>query len=290
MIDLKALVRAHRAHTGRRDTRIRRFKPVVAPHRAELWYKVQLLTIVKRLRVVTQEVLYPILKETEKQYTYTGDASYSDRIASGIESMSKQFGGIQQTANRLAQLAIQRAKEETDERFVASVKQAIGIDVAPVLTEGPVAEDIARLTYYNVNLIKSIPEQYLDKVANSVYSNTGKGMRYEDIISDIQRIGDITESRAKLIARDQTSKMNAAVTESRQSSLGIKQYTWRTSGDERVRDSHAANDGQVFSWDDPPEDTGHPGQDINCRCTAEPYINLDEEEENLGIETEADDE
>ncbi len=58
--------------------------------------------------------------------------------------------------------------------------------------------------------------------------------------------------------------------------LSIKQarptthYIWRTRNDGKVRSSHAGREGQVFSWDDPPVG-GHPGEDYNCRCTAEPY-------------------
>ncbi|MCI5048814.1 MAG: minor capsid protein [Rickettsiales bacterium] len=48
-------------------------------------------------------------------------------------------------------------------------------------------------------------------------------------------------------------------------------YIWRTRGDGKVRGSHAANDGKIFSWDNPPE-TGHPGEDYGCRCIAEPYV------------------
>ncbi len=47
-------------------------------------------------------------------------------------------------------------------------------------------------------------------------------------------------------------------------------YIWRTRDDEKVRPSHAANDGQIYAWDNPPP-TGHPGEDYGCRCTAEPY-------------------
>jgi len=48
-------------------------------------------------------------------------------------------------------------------------------------------------------------------------------------------------------------------------------YIWRTRGDDKVRPNHAANHGRVFAWDDPPE-TGHPGEDYGCRCTAEPFM------------------
>jgi len=47
-------------------------------------------------------------------------------------------------------------------------------------------------------------------------------------------------------------------------------YIWRTRGDNKVRASHAANNGKIFAWDNPPP-TGHPGEDYGCRCTAEPY-------------------
>jgi Phage Mu protein F like protein len=47
-------------------------------------------------------------------------------------------------------------------------------------------------------------------------------------------------------------------------------YFWRTRGDNKVRAAHAANNGRIFSWDNPPV-TGHPGEDFGCRCWAEPY-------------------
>lgn len=47
-------------------------------------------------------------------------------------------------------------------------------------------------------------------------------------------------------------------------------YVWRSTGDDRVRHSHAARHGQVFSWLEPPAG-GHPGTEPNCRCWAAPY-------------------
>lgn len=48
-------------------------------------------------------------------------------------------------------------------------------------------------------------------------------------------------------------------------------YIWRTRRDGKVRSAHADREGQIFSWDEPPEG-GHPGEEYNCRCTAEPYF------------------
>jgi GH24 family phage-related lysozyme (muramidase) len=51
-------------------------------------------------------------------------------------------------------------------------------------------------------------------------------------------------------------------------------YVWRTVGDEKVRNSHAAFDYQIRAWDDAPD----PGEEFNCRCWAE-NLTLEQEEE-----------
>jgi hypothetical protein len=53
--------------------------------------------------------------------------------------------------------------------------------------------------------------------------------------------------------------------------LQLETYIWRSADDKCVRAAHAANDDQIFAWSAPPAG-GHPGQDWNCRCTAEPLL------------------
>lgn len=47
-------------------------------------------------------------------------------------------------------------------------------------------------------------------------------------------------------------------------------YVWSTQGDDKVRPWHAANEGRIFAWDNPPA-TGNPGEEPGCRCKAIPY-------------------
>jgi SPP1 gp7 family putative phage head morphogenesis protein len=77
-----------------------------------------------------------------------------------------------------------------------------------------------------------------------------------------------------LIARDQTLKLNSAITKDRHIAAGISEYTWSTSLDDRVRPEHEALEGTKHSWDAPPE-PGHPGEDFQCRCVAIPVIDED---------------
>jgi SPP1 gp7 family putative phage head morphogenesis protein len=69
----------------------------------------------------------------------------------------------------------------------------------------------------------------------------------------------------------QFAKQAVFPSQSEQRAADITQYIWRTQGDGKVRATHAANNGHVFSWNNSPE-TGHPSEDYNCRCYAEPYI------------------
>ena len=86
---------------------------------------------------------------------------------------------------------------------------------------------------------------------------------------------DVMQTQAELIARDQVGKMYSAFTQARHQELGVEEYIWQTSGDERVRDSHRAVDGKRFRYDDPPIVDGEPatpGSPINCRCVPIPLL------------------
>ena len=49
-------------------------------------------------------------------------------------------------------------------------------------------------------------------------------------------------------------------------------YIWRAIGDDKVRGSHAAKDGEIFDWNSADL---RPGEDYNCRCYAE-FIDKDQ--------------
>lgn len=121
----------------------------------------------------------------------------------------------------------------------------------------------------NSSLIKTVPQQYMARVESVIREGVLAGESPRSLAEKIRVAGGVTESRAKLIAVDQISKANAELTKHRQEDLGIKEYTWITSRDERVRELHKERNGKMFSWDKPPSD-GHPGMPIRCRCHAKP--------------------
>lgn len=42
--------------------------------------------------------------------------------------------------------------------------------------------------------------------------------------------------------------------------------------DPKVRPTYAEHEGEIFFWSDPPAETGHPGEDYECRCWADEIV------------------
>jgi len=129
----------------------------------------------------------------------------------------------------------------------------------------------------NVRLIQSIGDRLLGDVFETVTRSVMAGTRVEALASRIQERYSVSDSRARLIARDQTLKANADLTRVRHREAGVTSYVWSSSRDERVRDVHAELDGFEFRWDDPPitsltGERNHPGEDYQCRCVAVPVL------------------
>lgn len=261
--------------------RIGRRVPPVRPSRAnELWYRAELGRLVRILVAAAHEVLPSSLRSV---WPAVHDAAPVD---DAIARLARKFGGIDALAKRLAHGAALRNLHETDRRISQSIHASVGVDVSGMLTgTSKIAAKMQEFERWNVSLIRSIPEEFLGKVGAAVGEAWESGRRWEDIAGIISDIGDVTDSRARLIARDQTAKMNSSFARLRMTDLGITRYIWQTSDDERVRESHAEVDGQEFSFDEPGPVAGsidgapcHPGDDCQCRCVALPSVNVDVQE------------
>lgn len=127
-----------------------------------------------------------------------------------------------------------------------------------------------------VELIRSIPLKAGERAQELALEALAGGRRADEIASELMKTTEVTESRAKLIARTETARANTYLNLARATSVGSTHYRWITSGDAAVRESHKKMNGKVFAWNDPPtlDDgmTGHPGTFPNCRCYAEPIL------------------
>lgn len=161
-------------------------------------------------------------------------------------------------------------------QWESQLKAAMGVNL--VAAEPNLEPTIERFRDENVKLIKSLADEKVTRVRD-ILTDAGPGTRVEEIAKSLREMGDVTRSRAELIARDQVLKLNAEVTEVRHKAAGIEEFVWSTSRDERVRPDHKALEGQRYRYDDPPivdrrrGTRGLPGAgSVQCRCVAVPII------------------
>lgn len=162
-----------------------------------------------------------------------------------------------------------------------AVKSTLGIDLMDDYYTGELYRTMMeRWVEDNVALIKTIPQESLGRMRQIVLEGYRNGETTTAIVKQIQRTYSVDRRHAQLLARDQIAKLNGDITQQQQQDAGVVEYVWSTSGDSRVRPSHAALNHKRFRWDDPPvvdEKTGrrcHPGKDYQCRCCALPVFNI----------------
>jgi len=199
---------------------------------------------------------------------------------------------ITEIAARLAAGLVSRANQQNKEQTQRTYFQAFGIDLTGLLGDGAIKSEMDKALRDNVDLITSIHTDFIHDIGEAVFSNVKDGGRHENLINIIRERGNVTRSRAKFIARDQTSKLNADLTEARNVALGLDLYDWGGTGDERERDSHSALNGMLCKYSDPTVYSddggktwkkrksigafeGKPGEDYQCRCLAIPHVSWD---------------
>lgn len=181
-------------------------------------------------------------------------------------------------ADRELAALVGQAAAFADRENRRALERIPGLDPSRLVGEATVDQFRQR----NVRLITTLASEYLDDVAATLAD--AEGLHVEGVTKLLEDRFDVSKSRAKFWAVDQTLKLNADITRQRMQSAGISRYVWTTSGDERVREIHRELDGQTFSWNDPPVtnlagDRNNPGQDYRCRCTAYPVLDEGEPEE-----------
>lgn len=212
--------------------------------------------------------------------------------SAAAQMQGKSVGQMEWALNILRealQFRLSRIAEETVDRvlsterdrhtrvFAERVRSALGIDLTAVLAQDGLEDELAVALRRNAALIKSLSDETVKRVESAVSRSVLAGGGHRQLAKTMTDEFGVLQSRARLIARDQTSKWNSDLNRIRQVQAGVTQYRWRTSRDERVRQTHREKEGRVYAWAKPPTDTGHPGEDVQCRCTAEAILDLFED-------------
>lgn len=157
------------------------------------------------------------------------------------------------------------------------LSREMGRELRQQIQRAPVGRAMRMALSEQVVLIKSLPREAAERVHRLTTEAITAGTRADEVAREILRSGEVTVSRARLIARTEVARTASLLVQSRSEHVGSTHYIWRTVMDGRVRKTHKHLEGKVISWDFPPvaEASGlryHAGQGPNCRCFAEPII------------------
>jgi SPP1 gp7 family putative phage head morphogenesis protein len=154
--------------------------------------------------------------------------------------------------------------------------------------QGPVGIQVQRLIQANAGYISSVPLDAARVLVNEVTKAQMSGARAGTITKMLRnRFPQLLKSRVMLISRTEAAKASTALTQARCEELSLDWYVWKTSEDQRVRESHRKMDGVLCSWADPPDPEalvgvksglGHyaAGSCPNCRCVIMPLLSIDD--------------
>lgn len=242
------------------------------------------------MREEVERILLPELPSLVREAELAHDSLTADldswamtlaRIISGVRIQMARRVTDDELAELIRRQVVSGVMIANNQLNRNQLKVLLGIDILGAdpqlrsLAEGFVAE--------NVSLIKTIPEKYFTEIEQLVMRNVQAGRRASVIENLVHERYPFHAKHAELIARDQTSSLNAQITRTRHKALGITGYFWRDSEDDRVRPRHRqlgemSRSGKIFLYAKPPiidqrtGRRGNPGEDYQCRCTAEPAI------------------
>jgi len=227
--------------------------------------------------------------------TYLGNATTTEEISRRLLIIQNTPGFITFAENMAANMAQQvyreggrqwhRFTQEAGRRRGKAIFQALQHE----LNNAPMGGFIQDIVINNSNLIKTIPNRLDAEMASYMAKESAfSGIRHKQLTQDIlKEFDDLLEFQARRIARTETAKAQSALTQVRAQNLGINWYLWRTAQDGmRVRESHRHMEGVLVNWSNPPNPESlkgqenshgpyHAGNIWNCRCFAEPLIDID---------------
>lgn len=166
---------------------------------------------------------------------------------------------------------IRRTARATDAHSIGEwrrqIRAAFGVDIT---LGNPDLRDMLRAwEANNLSLITRMSGDTVAGLRDVFVRGVIEGESLRSLTAQVRERLDVSEARAELIARTNVGQLNGQLQRARQTAAGVEEYTWHTSGDERVRPTHRARNNRVYRWDGPGI---RPGQEIRCRCSGSPVF------------------
>ena len=195
-------------------------------------------TIADDARRTMKRMTEPMKKEIEAlmdQMLNNKTLTASD-IGRRLEYIRKTYEDMfSLNANQIAEMWVERVNNNNRKKMMADLREKLGIDVSTILDD-EMKKDLEVMMLEAATYIKTIPTELVFKVSDRVLQHY-KGIPFPNgrtLREQIKEEFKVSDGRAKVLARDQTAKMNTSISAIRQHDIGIDMYIWRTVQDQRV--------------------------------------------------------
>jgi SPP1 gp7 family putative phage head morphogenesis protein len=202
------------------------------------------------------------------------DVTYDPDAIAKIENALGEYSKLLHPWAEAVSARLVEDLSRRDERAWIALGREHGAAVRHEIASVPVGNVYQQAMAEQVRLITSLPLDAAQRVHELATGSLYTGARPPEIIAEIMKTGEVTRSRATLIARTETSRASGEITSARAQYVGSPGYIWRTSRDRRVRPLHRKLEGTFHRWDDPPVsgengERSLPGGIYQCRCYPE---------------------
>ena len=157
------------------------------------------------------------------------------------------------------------------EKFLGSVSRAARIDIRGFVEQFQDRAALRSAVRRNVALIRGLDDDLRKTIERSVLDAWDRKRSAAELRHEIQKSAAFAPKRARLIARDQLYKLAGELDARSAEKAGLTKFVWQHSLLPNPREHHLSWHGRTFSWSNPPDGV-IPGEEINCRCRAAPYI------------------
>jgi uncharacterized protein with gpF-like domain len=272
--------------------------------------------IIDKWLEATQRIIIDRLQAIERMVTFERPGpmrtdAWPDEMSKQLVELSTEYDVIAKQSADIAAGTFQAVNGVSHSQWYAVAKRVMGVDLFSF--EPWIESEMKTFVGINTDLITKIKSEVQSDVSRVVMAGFREGKRHETIAKELLSETDLgpgvfnkAETRAELVARDQTMKLYGDLGQKRQESAGLTLYIWRTLSDERVvgnpagkyphgsegHHNHFIMDGKICKWSDPtvyadsideaiagkwkPRTNDmpkvHPGVEIQDRCYAEPVF------------------
>lgn len=268
----------------KKSKKTKKYKSVDPSLSVERKYNNALKVLVK---LIANKINNKVLKKVKRlKPQYLADSWQSD-ISKEFDAIETLFATEEMT-RRFKLLAERMVREQstlTTTELKRSINKTVGVDLSHMFTDDKFRAMFESSIDTNFSLIKSLKDDLLSKSRTQILSDMNKGLHPSSIAKNLNKKYGISKRRARLIARDQVSKINSDTSRFRMKQTGASLFRWVVSGNQKTGDGRVGKDhlkaanrltrygkGVYTLEKGAPE--GFPGNANrpNCRCTMELLI------------------